>query len=104
MKATGYLVMESCEEYEQALGLRTGDGLPKGGILDWADRKNDARAMFDSHANARAAIDRTEHYRLAYGRTDLPEKKLCRIVTIAAVTPNEQGNGPRQAQLAEGPR
>jgi hypothetical protein len=93
MKATGYLVMESCEEYEQALGLRTGADLPPGGILDWADRKNGARAMFGSHKEARSAIQRTEHYRLAYGRTDLPEKKLCRVVPIAAVTPNDLMSG-----------
>lgn len=93
MKATGYLVMESCEDYEQALGLRDGDGLPPGGILDWADSKNDARAMFDSRAAARSAIERTEHYRLAYSRTDLPEKKLCRVVPICAVTPNVEASG-----------
>ncbi len=95
MKATGYLVMESCEDYEQALGLRTGADLPPGGILDWADRKSDARAMFGSHQEARSAIDRTEHYRLAYGRADLPEKKLCRVVPVAAVTPNAKVKGGR---------
>ena len=86
MKPTGYLVMESCEDYEQALCLRTNAEYPPGGILDWTD--SNAIAMFASREDARKAMDRTEHYRLAFGRTNLPEKKLCRIAPICAVTPN----------------
>jgi len=88
MKATGYLVMEFCEDYEQALALRTGGALPPGGILDWTSIG--PVAMFTNRADARGAIDRTEHYRLAYGRTDIPEKKLCRVVPIMAVPSTEQ--------------
>jgi hypothetical protein len=86
MKPTGYLVMESCEDYEQALCLNTGDVLPKGGILQWATtRTRSPRAMFASREEAKAAIDRTEHYRLAFGYSDLPEKKLCTVVPVCAV-------------------
>jgi hypothetical protein len=75
--------MEICENYEQALELLTGDALPPGGILDWTS--TGPVAMFSSRADARGAIDRTEHYRLAYGSKNMPEKKLCRVVPIAAV-------------------
>jgi hypothetical protein len=86
MKPTGYLVMESCEDYEQALCLRTGGALPKGEILSWAaKRTRDSRAMFASRADAKAAIKRTEHYRLAFGYTDLPEEKMCSVVPVCAV-------------------
>lgn len=107
MKPTGFLVMESCDDYEQALTLLTHDTLPTGGILDWADRTG-SRAMFSNRADAKKAIDRTEHYRLAYGRTDLPEKSLCRVVPIVAV-PNVEVTGspalsasPRGARGARG--
>lgn len=81
MKATGYLVMEFCEDYEQALGLMTGSALPEDGVLNWT---SGMVAMFASRIDARKAIDRTEHYRLAFD-ANLPEKKLCRVVPIAAV-------------------
>lgn len=85
----GFVVMESCDDYEQTLVLRTGKGMPPGGILDWADRRDkDARAVFAERKTARAAIDRTEHYRLAYGRTDLPERKLCSVVPVQLVPHN----------------
>lgn len=82
----GFAVVESCEDYEQTLVLRTGKELPPGGILDWAEnRKNEPRAIFASRADARAAIARTEHYRLAYGRQDIPEQRLCCIVPMQSV-------------------
>lgn len=95
MKPIGYIVMESCEDYEQALVLRTGAALPPGGILDWSDRRpQEARAMFGTREEARAAINRTEHYRLAFGLTNLPEKKFCSVapVSLAAAQPKE-GSG-----------
>lgn len=86
MKPSGYLVVESCEDYEQVLMLSTGKELPDGGILDWAnDRMRTARTMFQTRADAVAAINRTEHYRLAFGRKNLPEKKLCSVVPVLAV-------------------
>lgn len=83
----GFVVVESCEDYEQTLVLREGKELPPGGILDWADRRDrDARAVFATKSDARAAIERTEHYRLAYGRNDLPERKLCTVVPVRLVS------------------
>lgn len=87
MKNTGYLVMESCEDYEQALRLIHGEAIPKGGILDWAE-KNQPRALFASRADARAAIERTEHYRLAFGNEQLPEKRYCSIAPVGTVEPS----------------
>jgi hypothetical protein len=82
----GFAVVESCEDYEQTLVLRTGREMPTGGILDWADnRAREPRAIFESRVAAREAIDRTEHYRLAFGRTDLPERKLCGVVPVQFV-------------------
>lgn len=76
--------MERCEDYEQVLTLRRSAEYPSDGILDWADRRDrDACAVFPNRASARAAITRTEHYRLAFGRTGLPEKKFCVVVPVA---------------------
>lgn len=82
----GFVVIESCENYEQILVLKQEKELPPGGILDWADRRDrDARAVFGTKSDARAAIERTEHYRLAYGRPDLPERKFCSVVPVRLV-------------------
>lgn len=81
MKYAGYLVMESCEDFEQGLMLCTGNDLPNGGILVWPG-KREPRSIFKSRPAAVAAINRTEHYRLAFGSTDLPEKRFCKIVPI----------------------
>lgn len=90
----GFVVVESCDDYEQALVLRAGEGMPPGGILDWAKRRStDARAVFAERKAARAAIERTEHYRLAFGRTDLPDRKFCSVVPVALV-PHNTGNKP----------
>lgn len=94
MKTAGYLVMESCEDYEQALAIDRSDGLPEGGVLTWADPKRHIRTMFYTRQDARAAIDRTEYYRLAYGREDLPEKKYCRVVPVAAIAAATKGQTP----------
>jgi hypothetical protein len=88
MKAAGYIVMESCDDYEQALVIVDGDVLPKGGILAWASSNSEPRAMFASREDARAAIERTEHYRLAFGH-DYPVKRFCRVVPITTITPSE---------------
>lgn len=81
----GFVVLECCEHYEQVLALDTSKGLPDGGILTWAQGRM-IRTFFQSRAGAREAIKRTEHYRLAFGRTDLPEKAYCRIELIGAAT------------------
>jgi len=86
VKPSGYLVMERCEDYEQVLTLRRSAEYPSDGILDWADRRDrDACTVFPNRASARAAITRTEHYRLAFGRTDMPEKKFCVVVPVEHV-------------------
>ena len=81
---TGYMVFESCEDYEQGLRLLHGEALPPGGILEWRSG-NQPAALFPSRAAARAAITRTEHYRLAFGNSLLPERKFCKVVPVAAV-------------------
>lgn len=85
MKPTGYLVAEYCEEWEQPLRLVLGDALPDGGVLDWGV----PAAIFPNRKAARAAITRTEHLRLAFGKHPdlghLPERKLCKIVPVLAV-------------------
>lgn len=82
----GFAVVEYCEDYEQTLVLRTGKALPLGGILDWADnRAREPRAIFAARVDARAAIDRTEHYRLAYSRSDLPERRLCSVMPVQLI-------------------
>lgn len=83
MKPTGYMVMERCEDFEQMLRLCMRPGQPKEGVLNWADKE--PRAIFPSRADAQAAINRTEHYRLAFGLKDIPEKKYCRVVPVATV-------------------
>jgi hypothetical protein len=84
MKPSGYLVMESAQQYEQGLTLRRGPEYPAAGILQWGSPP-DARAIFADRVSAKAAIQRTEHYRLAFGRGDLPEKKYCRVVPVVQV-------------------
>ncbi len=76
----GCLVMESSEDFEQGLTLREDSGLPPGGILDWHSH---SVFLFPSHLEARAAIERTEHYRLAYraGGGPYPEKNIARSRT-----------------------
>ena len=84
-KIIGYIVAETCEDYEQVLGLRRDDRTPFNGVLEWTDGP---RAMFKSRSDARSAIDRTDHYRQAFnlttGKDSLPEKKFCRILSVRA--------------------
>lgn len=81
-KPCGYIVLEQADEFEQVLGLDVSTGMPPGGILTWADDRA-MRVFFPTRQEARAAIERTEHYRKAFGRTDLPSKAYCRIEPIA---------------------
>lgn len=87
MKPIGYLVMESCDDYEQALSLRTGKDLPPGGVLDWGS----PAAVFTTRAAARAAINRTHHYALAFGLTSgpgvLPDRKNCSLRPVVLIDP-----------------
>ena len=82
-KALGYIVMERSDACEQGLAIFLGDALPTAGILSWRE-KSDMVCVFPDRDSAREAIKRTEHYRLAFGRSDLPESKFCIIVPVAA--------------------
>lgn len=85
-RTLGFMVIESCENYEQPLGLETGEGLPEGGVLRWTDGP---RFLFPSRKEARAAITRTEHFRLAFGESGRPERKFCKVVRVE--TGNTEG-------------
>jgi len=74
-----YLIIDACDEWEQALGLVKNESTPPDGILDWTDGKAVKVALFPSRASARAAVTRTHHYAHAFGRTNLPQKQNCRI-------------------------
>lgn len=78
-----FLVIEvsASGDYEIVLGIEIGPHLPNGGILIWTEG---VRASFPDRASARAAIDRTDHYRLAFGK-DLPQKKNCKIIPIQQI-------------------
>jgi hypothetical protein len=45
--------------------------------------------VFPIRKAANAAIQRTEHYRLAFSRTDLPEKQLCKVAPVVFTQPLE---------------
>ncbi len=75
MAESVFLVMESAVDFEQALGLRVESGLPPSGVLDWGL----PAALFTSRKEAHEAITRTEHYRLAFGNHQMPEKCNCVI-------------------------
>lgn len=80
----GYVVLECADEFEQVLALDQAPAFPKHGILTWATDKL-KRAVFETRPLARAAIERTEHYRLAFDRTDLPARAYCRIEPVRFV-------------------
>jgi hypothetical protein len=84
LRPIGFIVVESCDDYEQILSLEFGDELPAGGILVWPE-KGFHRVIFRTKSAAREAIKRTEHYRLAFGLDGVPEAKLCSIHTIAEI-------------------
>ena len=90
----GFIVVETCEDFEQPLRLCTGDDLPKAGLLNWMDEPRHRAFLFRSRAEARSAILRTDHYRLAFG-TEYPKKQDCRIVMVEA-----QANGASDADRA----
>lgn len=81
MAGVRFIVIEHCDDYEQVLSLAVGAALPKTGILTWATGTQ-RRHAFGTRREARDAINRTEHYRLAFGRNDLPERKFCKVAAI----------------------
>lgn len=78
----GFIVVETCENYEQVLCLETGENIPDGGILCWSG-EGFYRHVFAERKEARAAINRTHHYSQAFGFNNIPEKKFCKIKTVA---------------------
>lgn len=88
MKRIGYMVIEHADDFEQPLGLMTGKHLPPGGVLIWTDGD---RAVFPDRAAAKAAITRTDHYRLAFGDAfvdgvgHLPERRFLKVVPVSLV-------------------
>ncbi len=84
--ARWYLVVESCEDWEQPLRLVYGSTYPAAGLLDWGR----PAALFPDRATALAAIARTEHYRLAFGSTNLPERRWCQIRPAQVVATHVQ--------------
>lgn len=90
----GFVIVEGTEDYEQILGLETGDGLPERGILSWPG-DTVRMAVFEQRRDARAAITRTKHYAAAFGVDDRPDPKFCTIRPIErvrAVTHEEEGS------------
>lgn len=85
-KQLAYVVIESCEDYEQVLAVDSSNDKPNGGILVWAEGKF-IRTVFASRKDASDAIKRTEHYSLAFGRSDLPEAKFCHVVPVRGIHP-----------------
>lgn len=90
-KPDGYMVFESCEDYEQALGLEVGDKIPfSAGLLTWQSEDAPA-ALFLTRKQARQAIARTEHFRrakllgLASDQLDgeiMPNARDCKVVPV----------------------
>jgi hypothetical protein len=88
----GFIVFEQDDEcnFEQALKLITGDDVPRKGILAWKNQRESA-AVFPTRKEARAAIDRTEHYRLAY-ENNSPQRKNCKIHPVETILNEEPSN------------
>lgn len=78
----GYVVVESCEHYEQFLCLAIEGGLPDGGLLTWRG-EGYVYHIFPNRKEARAAIDRTHYYAKAYNIDSMPEKKYCKIHVVS---------------------
>ena len=85
----GYLVVDHAENWEQPLRLIKGDELPPDGILVWRAEPNHAATAFATRADARAAIVRTDHYRLAFADSSIPEKRFCKIVPVEFLAEKE---------------
>lgn len=83
----GFVVIEAGGDYEQILSIDVGEDKPTGGVLCWAGNSRTPRVFFPTRKMAREAINRTEHYRRAFGDTRMPMREFCRVEMIAAVQP-----------------
>lgn len=78
-KTIGYVVVESCEEYEQWLALDSSDELfPVEGVLTWPTTQVPP-VVFETRREARAAIERTHHFVKAFGVEGFPERRDCTV-------------------------
>lgn len=84
MKTLGYVVIDACEDFEQILCLVRKPGYPPSGLLDWIDSRDSSkrRTVFSTRAAARAAVERTHHYALAFGTDMLPKRGQCQIEPV----------------------
>ncbi len=81
-RVAGFIVFESCEEWEQPLRLRFGPGLPVRGILDW--HGGEPITVFPDRKTAREAIARTEWYARATEKPDMfPRRAICTVRPIS---------------------
>ena len=92
-KIHGFMVVEACDDWEQVLALDESPGLPRGGVLRWA-QSSFRRTLFRSRKVARKAINRTEHYRRAYEDGNCPEARLCRIEPVVMVEASGRHGAP----------
>lgn len=79
MKIVGYIVVEHDGDFESPLDLTHENGYPREGLLEYSDNNTH---LFATRALARAAINRTEHYRLAFSDTCFPVSKYCRVIAV----------------------
>lgn len=94
----GFMVFEVCDEWEQPLCLydkvHPDDKYPEPpemGVLLWCSRPGERAAIFVSRAEARAAINRTEHWLLAHGLDGrMPRKRDCVVRLVERVAIEEQ--------------
>jgi hypothetical protein len=79
----GFIVVETCEDYEMVLCIEKSDDdkLPLDGILAWPNEGYN-RTVFSDRKSARDAINRTHYYAKAFGYTNMPEKKYCKIHVV----------------------
>ena len=93
--ADGFIVVEGSDDFFGPLTLREGPDLPPGGILDFQAGK-DPVAVFPTRRAARAAITRTRHYAIAFGRNVesghcLPTAYETRILPVHQASETPQG-------------
>lgn len=85
-KVIGFLVVDACEDWEQALTLEVTPAQVT--VLDWPVHPLESPALFPSRALARAAIRRTGAWRVLIGKPDMwPDPKSCVIRAVRGVAP-----------------
>lgn len=77
----GYIVVDSCEEWEQPLTLEFGSDKPKEGVLAWRAKSSDPAHVFELRAEARQALTRTDHWGAAF-KVQVPKNDNCKIIPL----------------------